>query len=272
MNDLEAISRLVEALRPWLAQLVIVGGWAHRLHRSHPLADPPSYLPLLTRDADVAFSPTAALQGDMAAALKAAGFHEELSGEHTPPVSQYWLGEAQHGFYTEFLAPLRGSGVRRDGQPDATLVRAGVTAQRLRYMDLLLLHPLAVRLGREVGMPLEKPAEVNLANPASFIAQKLLIQKERAPGKRPQDVLYIHDTVELFGNHLDALQSMWRDQLRPSLAASTVDRVERLARQRFTAVDDVIRTAARIPQDRALTPERVRAVCAYGLETIYGTA
>jgi hypothetical protein len=32
------LARLVGALRPWLPQPVIVGGWDHRLHRFHPLA------------------------------------------------------------------------------------------------------------------------------------------------------------------------------------------------------------------------------------------
>ena len=93
MDDLIAFARLIEALRPWLGHVVIVGGWAHRLYRHHPLADPPSFLPLLTRDADVAFSADEPMQGDIAAALASAGFVEELSGEHTPPVSRYWLGK-----------------------------------------------------------------------------------------------------------------------------------------------------------------------------------
>ncbi len=59
MNDTAAFARLVDALRPWLNQVVIVGGWSHRLHRFHPLANPPAYLPLMTRDADLAFSEAA---------------------------------------------------------------------------------------------------------------------------------------------------------------------------------------------------------------------
>ncbi len=41
MEDLAALARLVEALRPWMSQLVLAGGWAHRLHRFHPLASAP---------------------------------------------------------------------------------------------------------------------------------------------------------------------------------------------------------------------------------------
>jgi hypothetical protein len=42
--DLEGLSKLLEALDPWLSQLVIVGGWAHRLLRYHPRAQAVEYL------------------------------------------------------------------------------------------------------------------------------------------------------------------------------------------------------------------------------------
>lgn len=77
MEDLANFARLVEAVRPWLTHLVIVGGWAHRLHRFHPLATAQEYQPIRTRDVDLAFSPHARLE-----ALKKAKFQEELSGEH----------------------------------------------------------------------------------------------------------------------------------------------------------------------------------------------
>jgi hypothetical protein len=198
MDDLPAFSRLIEALRPWLAHVVIVGGWAHRLYRYHPLADPPSFLPLATRDADVAFSPDEPMEGDIAAALAAAGFKEERTGEHLPPVSRYRLGDGAGGFYAEFLAPLSGSAIKRHGKLDATAQTAGVTAQKLRYVDLLLENPFAVTLGSAVGFAIEPAAEVLLPNPVSYVAQKLLIQQERTPKKRPDDVLYVHDTLMLF--------------------------------------------------------------------------
>ena len=46
MEDLANFARLVEAIRPWLAHVVIVGGWAHRLYRFHPLATAQEYQPL----------------------------------------------------------------------------------------------------------------------------------------------------------------------------------------------------------------------------------
>lgn len=44
MEDLANFARLVEAIRPWLAHVVIVGGWAHRLYRfiSEAILEPDS--------------------------------------------------------------------------------------------------------------------------------------------------------------------------------------------------------------------------------------
>ena len=47
-SDVEYFARLVDALEPWLDQVVIIGGWAHRLYRQHPLAQPLDYEPLGT--------------------------------------------------------------------------------------------------------------------------------------------------------------------------------------------------------------------------------
>lgn len=269
-DDFVAFARLVDALRPWLGQLVIIGGWSHRLHRLHPWAAPPAYAAVRTRDADVAFSTDGRMPGDIGAALRMADFQEELSTDHTPPVSQYHLGGAADGFYAEFLAPLRGDGRRRDGTVDATVERAGVTAQKLRYVDLLMARPWSVTLDHAAGVSLDAPAEVRIANPVAFLAQKLLVRHLRSPRKQAQDALYVHDTLELFGARLDAFAGEWRTHLQHALPVRTARSVERLARERFATVTDVVRDAARIPQDRLLEPGRLRDACAYGLGVIFG--
>ena len=265
-------ARLVDAIRPWLKQLVFVGGWAHQLYRLHALASIPPHQPLRTRDADLAFSANARLPGDIGAALRAADFREELSGEHTPPVSEYRLGDENQGFYVEFLAPLSGSGAKRGGAADATLAKAGVTAQKLRYLEVLLIGPWSIQLGRSTGFPLRTPVNVRVANPVSFIAQKLLIRGRRKHNKVPQDVLYIHDTLELFGRDLEALRAVWLDQVRPTLAPRTVRNMGEFRREQYGDVTDAIRTAARIPQDRDLDPDGMRAACAFGLDAVFGSS
>lgn len=271
MEDFEAFARLVTALRPWLEQLIVVGGWAQRLHRFHPLAKPPGYLPLRTRDADLAFSKNAALAGDLRSALKDAGFTEDFLGDDAPPATHYRLGDDDGGFYVEFLTPLHGSGVKRNGAPDATVAKAGVTAQKLRYLDLLLFSPWLVRVGPELGVPVAAEVELLVPNPTSFIVQKLLIHSDRRAPKKAQDVLYIHDTLELFGASLGELNKLWLGLVRPGMPAKTANRAERIAQDLFATVTDTIREAARIPQDRKLTPENVRRACEYGLGQVLGT-
>ena len=50
MEGAAEFARCVGALRPWLGTLVFAGGWAHRLHRDHALAQPPEYQPIRTLD------------------------------------------------------------------------------------------------------------------------------------------------------------------------------------------------------------------------------
>src|SRR5450755_917034 len=270
MEDFANFARLLEAIRPWLAHMVIVGGWAHRLHRFHPLATAQEYQPLRTRDVDLAFSPDAPLHGDLRKALRNAGFREELSREHTPPVTHYRLGEEDAGFYAEFLTAKKGSDLRRDGQRDMTVLKAGITAQKLRHLDLLLEAPWIVRIGAET-MPITRSVDLLVPNPVSFVVQKLLIHKRRDAQKKAQDILYIHDTLELFGASLGQLRTVWKDEVRPRIPARTANRAMVIADELFNGVTDVIREAARMPQDRRLQPEGVRAAIQHGLEEVFGS-
>lgn len=155
-SDTEKFSRLVEVLRPWLPTVVIAGGWAHRLHRLHALAEPPVYLPLMTKDVDVAVGPSPSADlTNMRGRLLVAGFEEEMSGDDQPPITYYPIGSAEQPFYVEFLTPLLGSENNRDGTPDTRERGGGISAQKLRHLDLLLLDPWSVALGVANGFSLD---------------------------------------------------------------------------------------------------------------------
>lgn len=263
MSEQRAFGRLVESLAPWLGQLVFVGGWAFRLYRLHPRAETPAYRPVVTLDADVAFADGERLEGSIRQRLMGAGFVENLTGRHHPPISQYTLGDDPSGFYAEFLTPLTGSGRRRSGEPLLTVKEAGVTAQRLRHLGLLLEAPWSVRVGAEWGLAEE--LEVRIPNPVSFLAQRLLIHDQRPAGKKSQDILYIHDTVELFGAELEALGRLWREELRPTLHVRQQRALGLAVDSIFGRLDDRIRDAAAIPADRELDPERMRQMCRMAL-------
>ena len=184
MEDFAAFARLVEALRPWLGHLVIVGGWAHRLYRFHPLATAPAYLPLLTRDTDVALSIHAPLEGDISAALENAGFHADFSGEHTPPVTRYRLGEEDGGFYAEFLTPLQGDGFKRDGDRDVTVSKAGITAQKFRHLELLLTSPSSLASPRICHAVRDESAIWNALRSVSSLCPMLNQARSLSPARR----------------------------------------------------------------------------------------
>ncbi len=260
MNDREAFVKLVQALTPWSRQLVFVGGWAHRLYRLHAKAGALGYAPVVTLDVDVAFGERERLEGNIKARLEAAGFEEQLTGTHIPPVSQYTFGgDELVGFYAEFLTPLPGRDMTRDGVPLATLATAGITAQRLRYLGLLLVSPWTVTLGADWG--LDHATDLHVPNPVGFIVQKLLIRDRRPPNKQAQDLLYIHDTLELFGAHLDDLRSTWRNDVRPAMQPRWVDRLAAEVEGAFGTLNDRIRDAALIPTDRPMDAGRMRAMC-----------
>jgi hypothetical protein len=272
-SDVEAFTRLVQSLRPWLDQVVFVGGWAHRLYRSHPLAQPVDRVPLMTRDADIALPvPKQRITGSIRDRLLEAGFQEQLSSDFKPPVTRYQLGTEHGGFYAEFLTPLVGSTTKRDGSIDATKTIAGVTAQKLRHLEPLMIAPWRLTPGGSSGLALGRRTTVLVPNVASYLVQKILIQSKRRSSRRPKDVLYMHDTIELFGRSLTEVRSDWIERVKPELAVRALRSVRTFAAERFEAIDDEIRDAAReatSASGRALSPDALAAVCREGLGAIF---
>lgn len=129
-----------------------------------------------------------------------------------------------------------------------------------------------MRVGPEREVPIGADVDLFVPNPTSFIVQKLLIHSDRPPHKKAQDILYIHDTLELFGGSLIELRRLWVEEVRPTMAPKTARKAEAIAQELFATVTDTIREAARIPQDRRLTPENVQRACEYGLGEILARA
>ena len=265
-----AFARLVESLRPWLDQVVIIGGWAHRLYRLHPLAERPQYEPLATLDADVALPIRLRVTGsEIYQRLRANGFKPELLGHHRPPAAHYRLTDPGVEFYAEFLTPLTGSAVTRRGSQKATQRLGGISSQNLRYIEVLLAAPWSLTLSANDGFPLADEARVHIANPVSFLVQKILIQGKRNREERSKDILYVHDTIVTFAARIDGLQAEWFGNVRQELHANSVRTVEGAAASLFGKVTDSIRAASRIVQSRNLTPEGIRETCNLGLTRVF---
>jgi hypothetical protein len=266
LQNTDPFTQLITALAPWLDQIVIVGGWGHQLYRRHPRAQTLNYPPLSTLDTDIALPATLPIeQLDVRARLLAHGFSEEFFGEDRPPATHYRLGDEASGFYAEFLSPLYGSEVDRDRHGKATTEIAGVVSQRLRHIELLLSNPWSIDFDSG-GLA----AKIQIANPVSFLAQKVLIHRKRGREDRAKDLLYIHDTIEIFGERLPELRDMWVNVVAKELHPNSRKKVSRASHDLFGAVTDDIRRAALISRERALSPEAIQRACYYGFIEIFG--
>jgi Nucleotidyltransferase len=264
-QDPDAFKRLIAALEPWLDQVVIVGGWAHQLYRLHPEAHELEYQPLGTLDADIAV-PATLLAGaaDIRGRLLAYGFTEEFLGDDHPPATHYCLGGEPTGFYAEFLTPLRGSEYDRNQKRKATREVAGVVSQQLRYIELLLHCPWWINLESDGSL-----AKIQIANPVSFLSQKVLIHGKREREDRAKDLLYMNDTLDVFGAGLSGMRELWRSAVARQLSARALGTVLRASERLFGTVSDDIRRAAEISAERKLSPEAIRATCRYGFTEVF---
>ena len=150
--ELEAFSKFIVAVEPWLGEVVLVGGWAHRLYRLDPRARKLDYLPLTTLDGDVAVPPKLKKEeSTVRKRLLQAGFEEEFIGEDRPPATHDHYGK-RGGFYAEFLAPLEGSEYDRNGKRKATKEVGGVSSQLLRYIEMdTIREPALMAVGRKLS-------------------------------------------------------------------------------------------------------------------------
>ena len=267
--ELEAFSKFVDALAPWLGEVVLIGGWAHRLYRIHPLARKLDYLPLTTLDGDVAVPPRLkAQEATVRQQLLDAGFEEEFVGEDQPPSTHYHYGKGG-GFYAEFLTPLVGSEYDRRGRRQTTKEVGGISSQLLRYIEILMLSPWKVELDKENGYPFSARRNVRIANPASFLVQKILIHGKRNYKDRAKDLLYIHDTIEVFSESLEELQTIYQNDVAPRLHPRRRAEIACAAGKLFGKVDDIIREAAPMAARRKVSPERLAETSRAGLKEIF---
>ena len=193
------------------------------------------------------------------------GFTEEFSGDGHPPAAHYCLGGDHAGFYAEFLTPLTGGEYDRKQRRRTTTEIAGASTQQLRHVELLLHRPWSVDLEHR-GLAVR----VRIPNPVAFLAQKILIHAQRQPLDRAKDILYMRDTLEVFGARLPALGDLWRSEVAGHLRKRQLSTVSRASRKIFGDVNDDIRRAAEISRGRALSPEEIRLACHRNLTQLFG--
>jgi hypothetical protein len=84
-----------------------------------------------------------------------------------------------------------------------------------------------------------------------------------------KDILYIHDTIEIFAGNLAELRGLFAKELRPKLFGKRAREVSSVADALFGGVDDTIREAAQMAVGRKLSPETLTETCRAGLKAIF---
>ncbi|MFI5340678.1 MAG: GSU2403 family nucleotidyltransferase fold protein [Candidatus Methylomirabilales bacterium] len=234
---------VLRAFEPYLDSLVLVGGFAVRLYEQHPRATPAATQILRTFDADLATPARLPVRGRPLAALAAAaGLQPDFRGDRIPPVMRFVFAppsdtaEGEEEYSVEFLTPLTGPPVDRAGRvPVTSDVQTGVTAQRLRYLDLLLEMPWRVWLA---GLEADRePMAVQVPHPGYFMVHKLLIAGERTrEDRRAKDLAYLYQVASLFRRELPALAGEVRTRMEgPAGWRTWLGRARRQAEVLFAA-------------------------------------
>lgn len=214
-RELDELQSVVQAMAPYLDQIVLVGGWAHRLFQMHPWARERDFVPLTTRDLDFAIPASAreVAPGPLSSLLEQAGYKPLHKSIYTrPPLMRY---QKEAGLQVEFIANLSGGRTHRE-EIAAVLEVAGVTAEQLRFVYPLEVRPWSPAVPELRG--------VRVANPVAYLFQKVLVSPRRSSrDKAAADLLYVADTADLFGDHLGELAAEWSEvarQLHPKHVAT----------------------------------------------------
>ena len=133
------------ALGDYLQDVVVVGGWVPHIYRKiWPSESPVEARRTFDLDAAVGGPLTVRSRSRLDVLLAAEGYTPTLGGANGPAAQIYQSPPDSDLLPIEFLAPLTG---RRE---QATIqIQEGVTAQALRYLNILLENTLEVRVSTE---------------------------------------------------------------------------------------------------------------------------
>ncbi len=110
---------------------------------------------------------------------------------------------------------------------------------------------------------------MQIANPVTYLVQKILIHGKRGREDRAKDILYMHDTLEVFGARLVELHELWRNDIAGRLHLRSTRAALKASHVLFGHLSDDIRRSAEISAERALSPEAIREACSYGLSNVF---
>jgi len=233
------LGKLIDALGDYRSVAILIGGFVPMMYRHMPDLVTPPMPPLFTSDFDWTVPARLDVLGGEALAerLLDSKFVTIPSAGTEPPVLRFQperFGTTTLGpTYAEFLAPLVGADVDRKGNPKTVVrVQRGLTAQLLRYLDLLFVEPMLFDAATLPELGLAQPTNILLPNPASYVIQKSLAWPSRDAGKRGKDLAYVHEVAVLTQKRWPEVEATI-ERLRARFPAAWFDRVRDLTDRQF---------------------------------------
>lgn len=218
-EPLRDLGACLVALGPYRAKAILAGGMVPVIYRYLESVRDVERIPLTTFDLDIAVPGKLGREGRplITELLDRAAFEMRLRGSDDPPVAIYQ--HSRHGrdgvdpIHVEFLAPLIGPETDRAGKQKRLVeVQRGFQAQALRYIGLLLEHPLTVASSRVPALDVPEPGvEFRVPHPAMFILQKMLCRDSRPAPKRDKDLAYVFDVVTIFTTMWEEIGAVARE-------------------------------------------------------------
>jgi hypothetical protein len=171
---------VLSALRPYLAEIILIGGWVPYLYKRYSGIGEWTGQLSLTIEADVLLPRDlpAGERPTLADALRAAGLYPEGDSEAV------WAGDPLRGERVEFLVPHAGT-QRGIGRPTALRGQAGISALALDRLMILQKHT------RTISIPTQT-FSVRVPRLGAYLIQKAATFADRLAAK---DVLYIRDVL-----------------------------------------------------------------------------
>lgn len=260
-----ALEHVLATLAPYLDEIVLVGGWAHRFHAADPRARARGLDPLATFDVDVDLPETLAPHGVTLRERLLSEFRETIESDSRPPACRYAPIDATSEIHAiDFVTPRQGS------SSPARVARTigGVGAWMLPHVDLLLVRPWIV----DLVLPTTRArVSLRVAHPTAYLTQKILVLAQRGiTGKHGKDALYVHDTLKLFGHDFSILAAEW-DRIAREMAPGTRRKL-RSCRATLESTSSTVLAAVAIARAQGRAPisaEEIALVCRTGLGEIF---
>jgi hypothetical protein len=283
--DRKMLVRALRAVEPALRDIVLVGGWAQRLHAHHPLAAADARA-LHTVDADLFVPKPSSNNAIRNESLRNAGFEIRPSGDESPPTTRYALSHEGHKLDLDFLAHRAGASRDRRDRSCATIHVGEAVAQRLPFMEVMSHETWTCVLDEERGYPTGASSLiVQVVGPATYVAHKLMVLEDRqdpqswrrtrsrAPHggdddyrtKQERDVRYLYESIRRFAPALSQLRECWMRRTTSPGERRRLNNGRRLL-QKFVPGA----AAARDLDGRTADPQRLRDVLDLGLAEIFG--